>query len=161
MNDHIHIREAKLEDAKRICELNKAALGYDYPEDKTKRRLKFIMARRTDRVYIAEYNGEVAGFVHGADYECMHCDSLKNVVALAVDERFRGCGIGRKLLSAVEVWAEMSGCAGVRLTSAFSRTEAHEFYKHCGYIVRKEQKNFLKLFLKPVEFERIVIKDLQ
>lgn len=161
MKSNIHIREAKPDDFGRICELNNTALGYDYPEGATKERLRAILARPTDRVYVAEYGGEVAGYVHGSDYECLYCDSLKNIMALAVDEKFRGLGIGRKLLSSMEIWAEMSGCAGVRLVSGFERAEAHEFYRRCGYMLRKDQKNFLKLFLMPVEFERIIIKDLK
>ncbi len=161
MNDHIHIREARIDDVNRIRELNKAALGYDYPIDKTRDRLKCILARPADRVYVAEYGGEVAGYVHACDYECLYCDPLKNIMAIAVDEKFRGRGIGRKLLSAIEVWAEMSGCAGVRLNSGFERTDAHEFYRRCGYMLRKDHKNFLKLFLRPIEFERIIIKDLK
>jgi GNAT superfamily N-acetyltransferase len=160
MSKSIHIREAKISDFKIIYELNKSALGYDYPDDTTKERLELILKRPTDRVFIAEYGGEAAGYIHGSDYECLYCDSLKNIMALAVDEKFRGHGIGRKLLAAAEAWAAMSGSAGVRLTSGFERTEAHEFYKHCGYLLRKEQKNFLKLFFRPAAFERIIIKGL-
>jgi GNAT superfamily N-acetyltransferase len=160
MSKSIHIREAKPDDFKLIFELNKNALGYDYPEDTTQQRLKSILKRPTDKVYIAEYGGEAAGYIHASDYECLYCDSLKNIMALAVDEKFRGHGIGKKLLAAVEAWAAMSGSAGVRLVSGFERTEAHEFYKRCGYMLRKDQKNFIKLFFRPAAFERIIIKGL-
>lgn len=145
MND-VTIREAALGDCGQICELNRTALGYDYPEDQTLERLKIILKRPSDKVFAAEYNGELAGYVHGADYECTYCGSLKNIMAIAVDEKYRGLGIGRKLLEAAEGWAISCGCAGVRLVSGFERTDAHKFYLHCGYTLRKEAKNFIKLF---------------
>lgn len=140
------IREAISSDCKRICELNRTALGYDYPVDKTLERLMLLFKRPSDKVFVAEYNGEAAGYVHAADYECTYCDSLINIMAIAVDEKYRGLGIGRKLLEAAEGWAKSCGFTGVRLVSGFARTEAHKFYLRCGYTLRKEAKNFIKLF---------------
>lgn len=142
----ITIREAVPADCKRMCEINRTALGYDYPENKTLDRLEFILKRPSDIVFVAEYMGDIAGYVHGADYECTYCESLKNVISIAVDEKYRGLGIGRKLLEAVERWAKEDRYEGVRLTSGFARMEAHKFYLQCGYHVRKEAKNFIKLF---------------
>ncbi len=140
------IRKAHLSDVSRIRELNRTGLGYDYPEDKTLKRLNAILRRPTDIIFVAEYNGEAAGYIHAADYECTYCDSLKNIMAIAVDERYRGKGIGRKLLETAEGWAKSCGCSGVRLVSGCERTQAHKFYLHCGYTLRKEAKNFIKYF---------------
>ena len=71
---------------------------------------------------------------------------MKTIVALAVDEAFRGAGAGRMLLEAAEHWARQCGCCGVRLVSGFDREQAHRFYLHCGYRNRKTQFNFVKLF---------------
>jgi GNAT superfamily N-acetyltransferase len=146
MNDDIIIRPAAIGDCPRFCQLNREALGYDYPYEKTLVRLKLILSRPSDKVYVAECEGIVAGYVHAADYECTYCGPLKNIIAIAVDERLRGLGIGRELLSAAEGWAKECGCEGVRLSSGFARTEAHKFYSQCGYTLRKEQKNFIRLF---------------
>lgn len=142
----IIIREALSGDYKRVCELNRICLGYDMPKDKTLERLELILKRPSDRVFIAEYNGETAGYVHAADYECTYCESIKNIMAIAVDEKYRGLGIGRKLLKAAEDWAKTCGCDGVRLVSGSARTETHKFYLRCGYTLRKDAKNFIKLF---------------
>lgn len=90
--------------------------------------------------------GEVAGYIHGGGYECTYCAPLKNVLALAVDEKYRGLGVGRRLLEELEAWAKDKGCAGVRLVSGMDRLGAHAFYLRCGYIVRKEHKNFIRYF---------------
>lgn len=142
------LREATEKDAHYICELNKNAFGYDYPEDKTEERLKYIMSRVTDKILVACDGDITVGYIHGADYECVYSDSLKNIMAIAVDENYRGRGVGKLLLSAVEQWARDTGCAGVRLVSGFNREKAHQFYYHCGYTNRKDQKNFIKIFDK-------------
>ncbi|MDU7240267.1 MAG: hypothetical protein E6292_01645 [Clostridium sp.] len=36
--------------------------------------------------------------------------------------------------------------SGIRLVSGIERENAHRFYERNGYIYRKEQKNFIKLF---------------
>lgn len=140
------IRDCAADDYKRIYEINKHAFGYDYPLEKTKTRLVEILQRPTDQIFVACVEDKVVGYIHGSDYECTYSDSLKNIMAIAVDEQYRGQGIGKALLSAVEDWAKESCCCGVRLVSGFDRTKAHEFYLHCGYSLRKQQKNFNKLF---------------
>ncbi|MFZ2539803.1 MAG: GNAT family N-acetyltransferase [Oscillospiraceae bacterium] len=142
----IVIREATAEDAQRIYEINKYSFGYDYPNEKTKTRLEYILSRTTDKLYVACEEDEVVGYIHGSDYECTYSDSLKNIMAIAVDEQYRGKGIGKALLNALENWAVSDGSVGVRLVSGMNREKAHEFYLHCGYNLRKEQKNFIKIF---------------
>lgn len=144
--DDITIREALPEDYKRICDINRTALGYDYPEEKTLDNLKLILSMPADKIFVALYGSELAGYVQASGYECTYSDSLKNILALAVDEKYRGKGIGRRLLEEAEGWAKESGSSGVRLTSGFERKDAHEFYFRCGYKLRKDAKNFIKYF---------------
>lgn len=148
MKQQILIREAQPDDAKRIYEINMSSLGYDFPQNRTKERLESILAKGTDKIIVAEYEGDVVGYVHGSDYECTYCESLKNILALAVDGKFQGRGIGILLLKKIEEWAASDRCSGVRLVSSMNRTNAHEFYIHCGYSHRKDQKNFIKYFGK-------------
>jgi GNAT superfamily N-acetyltransferase len=140
------IRECCISDYNRIHDINQYSFGYEYPLDKTKERLSLILKRPTDKLYVACINDNVVGYIHGSDYECTYSDSLKNIMAIAVEEAFRGKGVGKALLNAIENWAKECNCCGVRLVSGFDRTNAHAFYLHCGYINRKQQKNFIKLF---------------
>ncbi|NLZ82963.1 MAG: GNAT family N-acetyltransferase [Clostridiales bacterium] len=140
------IRECLSSDYKVIYQLNKNSFGYEYDIEKTKSRLNEIINRATDKIYVACIDNKVVGYIHGSDYECTYSDSLKNIMAIAVDEDYRGKGIGKSLLNAIENWAKESDCCGVRLVSGFNRVEAHKFYLHCGYTDRKDQKNFIKYF---------------
>ncbi len=144
----VEIRKATENDTHYIYELNKYELGYEYSEEKTKERLKFIINRETDKIWVACDGDLIVGYIHGADYECTYSDSLKNIMAIAVDEKYRGRGIGKQLLMTVEQWAEDNNCIGVRLVSSFNREKAHQFYFQCGYTNRKDQKNFIKIFTR-------------
>ena len=145
----VHLRHATADDAQRICEINENALGYRNSVEATQHQLVRVLARPTERVWVAcETDGRVVGFLHAADYETLHAGSLKNIISLAVEESSRGLGVGRMLTEAVEGWAREDGCEAVRLVSGQNRTKAHEFYAHCGYAVRKEQKNFIKYLTK-------------
>lgn len=142
------IRTASAADAHRICEINRSALGYECAEADVLAQLQAVLGRPTDRVFAVcdDVDDTLLGFVHASDYETLHSGSQKNIVSLAVDPACHGRGLGRMLTEAVEAWARECGCNAVRLVSSFSRTGAHAFYLHCGYRLRKEQKNFIKEF---------------
>ena len=142
---HIIIRDACKQDCEAICRLNRDALGYDFALEATRSRLEAILATAGNRLFVAEADSLVVGYVHAAEYECTYTNSLKNILALAVDENHRGQGIGHRLLHKVESWAEETGSSGVRLVSGFDREGAHRFYLACGYTDRKNQKNFIKI----------------
>jgi (aminoalkyl)phosphonate N-acetyltransferase len=139
------IRKCKPEDYKRIQELNKYAFGYEYPIEKTKHRLSAILNMPTELIVVACVDDEVVGYIHGSDYECTYADPMKNIMAIAVDEKHRNQGIGKALLDFIEEDARKDGRAAVRLVSGFNRKEAHAFYQACRYTLRKEQKNFIKI----------------
>jgi len=140
------IRKAAIEDYEDIYRLNKEGLGYDYPVEKTKDKLQVILNLTEDKIFVADHEGKVAGYIHLSSYECTYCDNLKNIMALVVDEAYRKMGIGRRLIQTAEEWAKESGSKGIRLVSGYNRTTAHQFYLACGYVLRKEQKNFIKWF---------------
>lgn len=146
MKDSIVIRKFKLEDYSQIQEINKTSLGYDYDLANTKKQLQRIIETTNDQLFVAELNQQVIGYIHAASYECTYCESLKNILALAVACDYQGHGIGKRLLQEVEAWAIEEGCKGVRLVSSETRLEAHKFYLNCGYSQRKIQKNFIKYF---------------
>jgi ribosomal protein S18 acetylase RimI-like enzyme len=143
--EDITIRKAVVSDYEAIYRLN-AELGYDYDKDETKKRLQSILGNEQYILFVAEVNGEVAGYIHGGDYHGTYSDPLKNILSFVVFEKCRHHGVGRMLITALEGWAKECGCAGVRLVSAFHRVGAHRFYEACGYTLRKEQKNFVKIF---------------
>lgn len=144
MENKITVRECALTDCESIYLLNKNDLGYDFPIEKTAKRLEMILGSEKDKIFVAEYGGKVIGYIHACDYDVIYGPSMKNILGLAVDSAYRKLGAGKALLTAAENWAKETGSAGVRLCSGAQRKEAHEFYKRCGYICSKEQLNFKK-----------------
>ncbi|MCL2084051.1 MAG: GNAT family N-acetyltransferase, partial [Oscillospiraceae bacterium] len=111
------IRPATLDDAEGIRQINLKAFGYDYGQ--TANRLAQILDKANIRIFVAEIQGRVAGYIHGSDYDCTYAPPLKNILALGVLEEYRGKGVGRRLVRELEAWAKSDGCAGVRLVSGF------------------------------------------
>lgn len=142
----VEIRVAVPNDAEAISELNRLQMGYDLSVKDTHERLLDILASKKDKVFVATIGEKVVGYVHANDYDLIYFPHMKNIMGIAVNEEYKRQGIGRKLMNAVEIWAKSTDAIGIRLVSGVTRTETHEFYRHCGFGGDKEQINFKKIF---------------
>lgn len=139
------IREARPEDGVAIAEITAKGLGYHCAPEVIARNIA-ALDRNHVRLFVAETDGDVVGFVEPQVYEAVYFAPLVNILGLAVRESCRGQGIGRALMKAAESWAKEIGATGVRLNSGATRTNAHDFYRHIGYTTEKQQIRFLKEF---------------
>ena len=137
------IREATLKDALAICNISCADLGYDCSCEFVSTRISNLDKGR-EKVFVAEVNGIVAGYVHAEKYQTLYFEPMINILGLAVSAEFRRRGIGRMLLKHAERWANEEGIHKIRLNSGGSRKEAHSFYRAMGYSNEKEQIRFIK-----------------
>src|SRR3546814_18224392 len=55
------------------------------------------------------------------------------ITALVVTSHAQGRGLGRQLLHEAELRARAAGAARLELSSGSQRTDAHAFYRACGY----------------------------
>ena len=140
------IRECLLTDSDAVSESNRNEMGYDYPQEATRQKIKEILSSKHDKIYVAVLNEKVVGYIHANDYNLTYAPTMKNIMGIAVSSEYKRCGIGKKLLIAVEEWAKADGAKGVRLVSGISREEAHVFYEHCGYGGGNQQLNYKKYF---------------
>ena len=139
------IREAELADCASITRLNREELGYDFPEEGTREKLRACLTNPAHKVFVAESGGEVVGYLHLEDYDVLYFPHMKNVLGIAVAGACRRQGVGRALLAAGETWAKADGAVAVRLVSGEGREGAHAFYQSLGYTGNKLQRNFKKL----------------
>lgn len=58
------IREAELADCASITRLNREELGYDFPEEGTREKLRACLANPVHKIFVAESGGEVVGYLH-------------------------------------------------------------------------------------------------
>jgi GNAT superfamily N-acetyltransferase len=141
----IDVRKIKVEDYRDIYLLNQE-LGYPYEIEKVKEKITHITIATKDMIFVAQYGNEVIGYIHGSPYETLYLDSLIDILGFVVKEKYRNMGIGKKLIENLEFWAKENGFSGIRLVSGIERIDAHRFYQRYGYIYRKDQKNFIKIF---------------
>ncbi len=143
----LFIRKTVPEDAENICEINKNSLGYDFSVDKTVVQIKQITKdEKTLLLSATDDENRAVGYIEAQIYDTPYAKTYVNIMALAVNEKFQGQGIGKKLLSAAENWGKAKDAVGITLESSTYRTEAHKFYEACGYECAKEHKNFKKIF---------------
>lgn len=143
--DGLVIRDAVPGDAPALTRLNRTAMGYDYPEEETGRKLEALLADGRNKILVAEAEGRLVGYLHLVDYDVLYAEHMKNIMGIAVDPDCRRGGVGKALLSAGEAWARANGASGIRLVSGEERTGAHQFYRAMGYVCGKRQLNFKKM----------------
>ena len=127
------MRDAKLHDAATVSRLIEV-LGYPCDLAEAERRIRRVNASPRQALVIADWQDAGCGLL-SLDfmfYLPLGRETCR-ITALVVDERFRKHGVGRELLRYAEQAARREGAARVELTTAESRTEAHEFYRRCGF----------------------------
>jgi ribosomal-protein-alanine N-acetyltransferase len=108
-----------------------------------------LLRRKDSDLLVAEYKGDVAGYA--VFWAVMDQGELGNV---AVDESFRGRGIGSKLIKAVLERAYERGVQEVFLEVRKSNVRAQELYKSFGFSEVGRRKNY---YLEPLE-DALVMK---
>ena len=147
MNDFV-IREIKSTDYKDIYLLNQEFNPKlcSFSAERVKERIDYIVNNTKDIIFLSEQGNEVIGYIHGSPYELLYEDSLINVLGFVVKEQYRNLGVGNMLMEGLEFWAKEKDFYGTRLVSGSDRLNAHKFYEKHGYVSRKNQKNFIKMF---------------
>jgi GNAT superfamily N-acetyltransferase len=137
------IRKAQLADANGIAELS-GTLGYPVSGQTMEQRLTRVLKLETHSVFVAERNGEVVGWTHGAEQETLELGCRGEIWGLVVAENERGRGVGRRLIEAVEKWARDRGLENMSVRSNVVRPESHPFYERIGYTRYKTQHAYRK-----------------
>ena len=137
------LRIAAIADADDVAQLL-SELGYPCDIDEAAERIAAITDNDRQALVLARRNGAVCGmmaldFMYYLPLGTTTC----RVTALVVTPTAQGLGIGRALLKEAERRARVGGAARIELTSGAQRTEAHAFYRACGY--KDSSVRFVKL----------------
>jgi GNAT superfamily N-acetyltransferase len=137
------VRKATIRDAVDVAALS-GVLGYPVDRENMKRRLEQLDGREDQVVFVAELNGEIVGWIEGAEHDALVADRMGEICGLVVADGRRTSGVGRRLVAAVEQWASARGLEYVSVRSNIVRTESHPFYEKVGYIRLKTQHVYRK-----------------
>jgi N-acetylglutamate synthase-like GNAT family acetyltransferase len=127
------IRDAGESDIEALANLM-TELGYPTSTEDMSRRFEEISADPSYDTLIAERTDEIIGMA-GLHIERFYEKNkpCARLMALVVDSEHRGLGVGRTLISAVEVRARQRGAGEVMLTTHKRRADAHRLYRSVGY----------------------------
>lgn len=127
------LRSATLMDADDVAALL-TELGYPCERAEAAERIGAIIDNDRQVLVVARCGGVVSGLV-ALDfmYYLPLGTTTCRVTALVVTPEAQGRGLGRQLLREAERRARGAGAARIELASGSQRTDAHQFYKACGY----------------------------
>jgi GNAT superfamily N-acetyltransferase len=129
----IDLRNATPADAEDVAILL-TALGYPCDAADAAERIAMVLHNDRQTLLLARLQGVASGllsldFMYYLPLGTTTC----RVTALVVSEDARGHGLGRLLMRDAERRARLGGAARLEVTSAGHRTEAHAFYRACGF----------------------------
>ena len=135
------IRQALPTDAATLGKLL-SQLGYPASEEDCIARIQ-IYREPYYHLWVGVLDQQVIGFIALHEYHAIHhTQPIGRVIALCVDEEYRGKGLGGQLLQQAEKYFQEQGCLKVELTSNVKRTAAHDYYLAKGY--QQMSKHFVK-----------------
>jgi GNAT superfamily N-acetyltransferase len=109
-------------------------LGYPTTDAAVHERLDYWEESRSSWLIGADDDGELIGVAALGVLPMLEVNGkLGRLLALVVDERYRGRGVGQSLVTAAEEQARAAGCVKMEVTSSRYRTRTHEFYQQLGY----------------------------
>lgn len=131
----LNIRIANEKDIPKLLPLM-VQLGYPAALKEFKERFAVFTSMEGYGVAVAIISDKVVGFVAWSKSTLIVADKVRiRIEGLVVDERYRGCGVGKKLMGFVEGFANSASPAIIEITSGIRRAEdgVHEFYGNIGY----------------------------
>jgi GNAT superfamily N-acetyltransferase len=145
--ESMKIRQATKNDISQLMPLL-AELGYPTSLEELTARFHSFLQNTGYGVTVCEINEQIIGFIAWSQSDLFVADVTKfRIQALLVTNQYRGKGIGKKLMEAVEEIAIHHRPSIVELTSGLRRAKdgSHEFYKRLGY---KNEGPMAKLYLR-------------
>ncbi len=146
-NLYILVRSAETSDISTLVPLMDQ-LGYPVLKHELKLRFERFTKNNGYGVAVACLENQVVGFVAWSTSSVFVLDKVRfHIESLVTDEKYRGYGVGKKLMLFVEDIARKFSPAIIDLTSGLRRAKdgSHEFYKNLGY---HNDGHMAKLYLR-------------
>ena len=141
----IEIRKMRSSDLPKVMLIELATFTMPWGES----TFRGLLRRKDSDLLVAEFKGDIAGYA--VFWAVMDQGELGNV---AVDEEYRGRGIGSKLIKAVLERAHERSVHEIFLEVRKSNVRAQDLYKGFGFAEVGRRKNY---YLEPLE-DALVMK---
>jgi GNAT superfamily N-acetyltransferase len=120
-----------------------AQLGYPVEPDELRRRIATVTAHDGAAVFVAtDARDHAIGWLHVELQRTLVAPLSAQIMALIVDERARGEGVGRELVTAADTWSAAQGCQRLTVATRVTRERAHRFYLREGFSLDKTSHIF-------------------
>ena len=135
----IVLRPARAEDVDALLillnQLFEIESDFSFNEDRQRQGLELMLSERRNRcVLVAEVAGSVIGMASAqALISTAEGDYVGLIEDVVVHRDYRGEGVGKKLLAALETWAERHGLTRLQLLADRSNQPALRFYSKAGW----------------------------
>ena len=100
----------------------------------------FDILIKNEDIYIAKVDKEIVGYIifniKEKENPSMRYRKQLNIDAICVDERYRGKGIGTKILESIKEIAKTKGCTDLYLTVNQENENAIKVYEKFGFKVK-------------------------
>ena len=127
------MRDATAADAPSLAPLL-GELGYPVAADALASRMRRMLGRDDQRVFVAERPGAALGLLALHVFPVLAYDrDLAMIMALVVTESARGLGVGRALVERAEAVGKSLGASRLMVTTHVRRADAHAFYERLGF----------------------------
>jgi GNAT superfamily N-acetyltransferase len=117
-------------------------LGYPVEPDELRRRLAAVTASDAAVLVATDAHDRPIGWLHVELRRTLVAPLTAQIMALVVDERARGVGVGRELVAAADAWAGARGCRRLMVATRITREAAHRFYVREGFSLDKTSHIF-------------------
>jgi PhnO protein len=126
------IRAGIKEDLEAVYRLMQQLSSHEFTKEQFEDCYSFNLVKRN--IFVYEKDHFICGCViYNIHYYLHFSRKTAEIVSLIVDENYRGQGIGKELLSAIEQIAAGSECVCLEVASGKQREDAHRFYTREGF----------------------------
>ncbi|WP_423130385.1 GNAT family N-acetyltransferase [Gaoshiqia sp. Z1-71] len=138
MNKAVNFRRATASDLGKLRELEEICFQ---EESFSARQLRYLVTRAKADVLLSEEAGEISSFIILLKRKI---SPAMRIYSLAVSPRFRGKGLGRKLIDEAEKRARSAGFSFLRLEVSEMNDAAVQLYLQTGFDVVGERPAYYK-----------------
>lgn len=140
----IQFRSIKKQDIENIVHMC-AESGYEVRYEILSARIKNLSENENSTVIVAIASENTpAGWIQLERDNFILSDNICNILALYVDNIYRGRQIGKYLIEEAEKWAKNKKCKSLKIHSDIIRVDSNRFYTHIGFKHMKTKQSFLK-----------------